>query len=61
MVKDNENVEPEVVFEGGKGKKRSKTGASKFRREVGEGSGPVISEELFYAVKDKMEDKNKLK
>ncbi|MCM3257024.1 hypothetical protein M3664_04415 [Paenibacillus lautus] len=61
-MKKEEYKEVEVVFEGVKGKKRPKNGGSKFRREVGEeAQQPIISEEIFCAVKQKIDNLNKLK
>ncbi len=62
MKKEEEYKEVEVVFEGGKGKKRPKIGGRKLRREVGEeAQQPIISDETFYAVKQKIDNLNKLK
>ncbi|MFD0587736.1 hypothetical protein ACFQZE_06955 [Paenibacillus sp. GCM10027627] len=54
-------IEPksELIFEGGKGSKPPKIGKSKWIQEVN--IPPIVSDELFYQVKEKVENKNKLK
>ncbi|MFS0855192.1 hypothetical protein [Paenibacillus taichungensis] len=56
-----QEIDAEIVFDGGKKKKRSQTKEVRFRLEVGEGSEPIISEELFNAAKQEYDDKDKLK